>query len=88
MADEPTLKDLEQAIRNLYRSYEDVALRFEAVRVLCETAGVFSHDQFLDGLATMQARGADAAQATLANLDPQRLEWMRELLRRHTGDPQ
>jgi hypothetical protein len=85
---EPTLAELYTLIRSLYGRHQDLSVRIDSVRVLCEAAGVFSHDHFEAMVATLQARGDEGARSALAHLQPERIEWMRRILQAHEGDPQ
>lgn len=93
MADE--LDDLKQRILDLQRGYEslradyfEVSLRSEAIRFLCETAGLFSHEDFEQALKTIDERARAGGEAGLENQRASRIVWMREMLRRADGDPQ
>lgn len=83
----PTNDELYRSILGLWRFYEDVATRCEALRILGVNKGVWTEAEFQDGVAVLLQRGREAGARDLANADPERRAAFAEILRRHESDP-
>lgn len=63
-------KDLENLL-------DETILRLEALRIICEQAGVFSEQAFQEAIAALRARAADARRSAEAMATPQqRARWL------------
>lgn len=79
--------ELQRSIESLTADYFEISVRAETIRVLCENAAIFSQDDFEKALVAMNQRATGEGAAALENQRTSRIGWMRELLRRDTGDP-